>query len=293
MSNGLDAVCVGHWSDHEALTGCTVVLPPPGTVASGEVRGGAPATREFALLEPTKFVTCVDAVVLSGGSAFGLAAGDGVMAHLEAAGRGVPTIGGAVPIVVGMSLFDLAVGDPTVRPGAAEGRHAAEEATPFFADGVSEEGVARVGAGTGATFGEWRGEAARQPAGLGWARVRYQSVSVAAWIAVNAYGGAARPDDPVMPDGARFVGGLDESLENTTIGVVATDAALDKVGCHLMAQAGHDGLARALRPAHAMVDGDALVALATGAVSGVSLDLVRHLSAAAVERAIRAATGVN
>src|SRR3954469_17968341 len=115
----VDGVRVGHWTDAEARTGCTVVLFPEGTVASGEVRGGAPATRELALLAPERLVERIDALVLSGGSAFGLAAGDGVMAHLDEAGVGFPTGAGPVPIVVGLALFDLLVGDGSVRPGPA------------------------------------------------------------------------------------------------------------------------------------------------------------------------------
>jgi L-aminopeptidase/D-esterase-like protein len=150
MATDVEGVRVGHWTDAEARTGCTVVLFPEGTVASGEVRGGAPATREFALLDPTRMVTRLDAVVLSGGSAFGLAAADGVMAHLAEAGVGFETVGGRVPIVVAMCLYDLAVGDPTVRPTAEHGRAAAAGAH----GGPVETG--RVGAGTGATAPWWR-----------------------------------------------------------------------------------------------------------------------------------------
>src|SRR5690606_13189799 len=160
MVTDVDGVRVGHWTDAEARTGCTVVLLPEGTVASGEVRGGAPATREFALLDPTRMVTRLDAVVLSGGSAFGLAAADGVMAHLADAGIGFETVGGPVPIVVGMSLYDLAVGDPTVRPTARDGRAAVEAAT----GGAVETGA--VGAGTGATVAKWRGPDHRRPGAL-------------------------------------------------------------------------------------------------------------------------------
>ena len=124
----IDGVRVGHWTDVEARTGCTVVLFPEGPVASGEVRGGAPATREFDLLAPGRTVDRLDALVLSGGSAFGLAAADGVMAHLEGHGVGYPTGAGPVPIVVGLSLFDLLVGDGSMRPGPEEGRAAAEAA---------------------------------------------------------------------------------------------------------------------------------------------------------------------
>src|SRR5438477_3739022 len=147
----IPAVRVGHWTDSAELPGCTAILLPEGATASGEVRGGAPATREFELLAPERTVEQVDAIVLSGGSAFGLAACDGVVRWLEERGRGFPTADGRVPIVVGASLFDLAVGDSSVRPGPAEGRAACEAARE------GEPAVGRVGAGTGATVGKWRG----------------------------------------------------------------------------------------------------------------------------------------
>src|SRR5438477_2616239 len=151
MITEVPGVRVGHWTDPVARTGCTVVLLPAGTVASGEVRGGAPATREWDLLEPERRVGRIDAVVLSGGSAFGLASADGVMRFCEERGMGHPTAAGPVPIVVGASLFALMVGDAAVRPGSAEGYAACEAAT----DGSFDLG--RVGAGTGAVVGMWRG----------------------------------------------------------------------------------------------------------------------------------------
>jgi L-aminopeptidase/D-esterase-like protein len=159
-------VRVGHWTDPVARTGCTVVLLPEGTTASGEVRGGAPGTREFELLAPERLVQSVDAVVLTGGSAFGLAACDGVMRWCEEHGRGLPTRAARIPIVVGAVLYDLAVGDATVRPGAAEGYAACEAATGgSFA-------VGRVGAGTGATVAKWLGPDATRAGGLGSATER-------------------------------------------------------------------------------------------------------------------------
>src|SRR3954469_16309552 len=152
---------VGHWSDSDALTGCTAIVLPEGATASGEVRGGAPATREFELLAPHRTIENVDAVVLAGGSAFGLAACDGVVRWLEEHERGFPTPGGRVPIVVGASLFDLAVGDASVRPGPAEGRAACQTAR----EGEPETGP--VGAGAGATVGTWRGPEHARPGGLG------------------------------------------------------------------------------------------------------------------------------
>jgi len=285
MITEVPGVRVGHWTDRRARTGCTVILFPEGTVGSGEIRGGAPATREFALLDPLRTVTRLDAVVLSGGSAFGLAAADGVMARLEQAGVGVPTAAGPVPIVVGLSLFDLLVGDPSVRPGPAAGAAAYDAATT----GPTATGA--VGAGCGATVGSWRGRDRARPSGLGTATVRHGPVLVAALVAVNAYGDLAEPASRADHHPALFdTLGAGPGLTDTTIGVVATNAALDKAGCHLVAQAGHDGMARALVPAHTRLDGDALVVAATGEVHA-GLDLVRELGSRAVEEAIRRSVG--
>lgn len=279
MNLGVAGVRVGHWTDSVARTGCTVVLLPEGAVASGEVRGGAPGTREFELLRPERLVPSLDAVVLTGGSAFGLASCDGVVRWLEAQGRGFPTRGGPVPIVVGMVLYDLAVGDPSVRPGSAEGEAACTTAGASF-------DVGPVGAGAGCTVGKWRGPDHVRSGGLGAAVERDGDLVVSALFAVNAFGDVAGPGQrsPLPPIGAATpaVG------ENTTIGVVLTNARLDKTSCFLVAQGSHDGLARALEPAHATVDGDAVVAGATGEVD-VPVDRVRILAARATEAAIRSA----
>jgi L-aminopeptidase/D-esterase-like protein len=280
---GIEGVLVGHWTDERHETGCTVVLLPDGTVASGEVRGGAPATREFALLEPTKMLQRLDAVVLTGGSAFGLAAADGVVDFCAEHERGFETPAARVPIVVAMALYDLATGDALVRPSAREGRLAARAARDDFA-------VGRVGAGTGATVGKWRGKDAAAPAGLGAAVIRRDDLLVAAIVAVNAAGDI---------DDGRAVAAIGDGtfewptpietlapVENTTIGVILTNGRIDKVGCQLVAQSGHDGLARALFPVHTRGDGDALVAAATQAVDA-TVDVVRLLALVAVERAVR------
>ncbi len=287
----MPGVAVGHWTDARARTGCTAVVLPPGTTASGEIRGGAPASRDFALLDPVRTVTTVDAIVLSGGSAFGLAAADGVMTVLEAQGRGFQASAGPVPIVVGLSLYDLAVGDGSVRPGPAEGRIAAEAAAP----GPYPTG--QVGAGIGATVGKWSGQPT--PGGLGTATLRSGSTVVSALVAVNAFGfidDGTSVDDigpPAFPKSATD----GQAGTNTTIGVVVTNAALDKRHCHLMAQSAHDGLARALLPAHTAVDGDGFVVAATGtrevpagADGAPEPDLahLRMLAQAAVVRSVRA-----
>ena len=285
MITDVAGIRVGHWTHPEAQTGCTVILFPDGTVASGEVRGGAPATREFDLLSPERIVDRLDAVVLTGGSAFGLAAADGVMRWCAEEGSGFATGAGPVPIVVAMALFDLLVGDGSVRPGAVEGYAACSGAATGHVQ------VGRIGAGAGATIGKWRGREQARPGGLGTATVRDGELIVSALIALNAVGDiddGSEPTWPPPPPEGVFgeAGSVFGAGENTTIGVVATNAKLDKVGCLLVAQGGHDGLARALMPAHARGDGDAIVAAATGGVDAV-VDHVRFLAVRAAERAIR------
>lgn len=288
-------IAVGHWSNEPARTGCTVVLLPSGTVASGEVRGGAPGTREFDLLHPTRMVQHIDAVLLSGGSAFGLAAADGVMQWLSERGRGYRTRHALVPIVVGAVIYDLGVGSAAVRPSAEQGYLACEAA--------STEGhhVGRVGAGTGATTSKWRGPDAVQPGGLGAATIRSGELIVSALIIVNPMGDIVTGNE--VHDGAAVAAAFaapeawNTVRQNTVIGVIATNAPLDKVGCHLVAQSGHDGIARAVWPSHLTGDGDALVAVSVpphgqgqvGDRNGpdVAVDLVRTLASEAVAQAIR------
>jgi L-aminopeptidase/D-esterase-like protein len=270
----IPGVSVGHWTDAQARTGCTAILFPEGTVASGEVRGGAPATREWALLDPQRMVDRVDAVLLCGGSAFGLAAADGAMRWLEERGRGFPTPAGPVPIVVAAALYDLGVGDPSVRPGPAEGRAACDDAR----EGEVETGA--VGAGAGATVGRWRGE--QRAAGLATARESDGELAVGAIVAVNAFGdlrGAGAGDATHGRPG-----------ENTTLAVVATNGRLTKGECLLVAQSAHTGFGRALEPVHTQFDGDAAVAGATGEVEA-HVETVRLLAARAVENAVREAAG--
>jgi L-aminopeptidase/D-esterase-like protein len=285
---GVAGVRVGHWTDAVARTGCTVLLFPDGTVASGEVRGGAPATRDFALLDPSRTVARVDAVVLSGGSAFGLASADGVMAFCEERGMGLATRAGRVPIVVAMALFDLGEGSPSARPGAAEGRAAAEAAT----GGAFE--VGRVGAGAGATIGKWQGGDRARPGGFGAAVVRHDDLVVAALVAVNASGDVDEGSVPAAIVDGTFDGWppvAGAPFENTTIGVIVTNGRIDKTGCHLVSQSGHDGFARALFPAHTRSDGDAIVTAATGLVD-TTVEIVRLLAVPAVEAAVRSAVSV-
>ncbi len=283
MTLGVDQVRIGHWTDPTARTGCTVLIFPAGTVASAEVRGGAPASRELELLAPERTVARIDAAVLTGGSAFGLASADGVMRYCAEQGLGVPTPAGVVPIVPTLALYDLAIGDPAVRPGAADGYRAAATAT---ADGPTD---GLIGAGTGATVGKITGTA--QAGGLGSVTLTDGDLVVSAVCAVNAFGS-------IDADGSALAATLDRTAaafraaagfldqQNTTIGVVITNARLDKIGCLRAAQGAHDGLARAIVPAHTSGDGDGFIAAATGAVDA-PVDLVRLLAMAAVEQAIR------
>ncbi len=280
MVTDVPGVRVGHWTEPVALTGCTVVLFPEGCVASGEIRGGSPACREFALLDPLHKVSSIDAVVLSGGSAFGLAACDGVVDWLAEHGRGFPTAVGPVPIVVGLSLFDLGVGDGSVRPGPQEGRFAVEHAVSPNVD------LGPVGAGTGATVGKWFGRESSEPGGLGAATLRSGELIVSALLAVNAFGFIDDGTTTADIGPPRFAVIPDNAFENTTIGVIVTNARLDKVACRLVAQSGHDGMARALLPAHTDADGDALIVVATGAVDADFFH-IRLLAQQAVTLAIR------
>jgi L-aminopeptidase/D-esterase-like protein len=283
---GLDAVPgvrVGHWTGE--TTGVTVVLCPPGTTGSAEVRGGAPATRELAVLEPGRTVDQVDAVVLTGGSVFGLAAADAVVAWLAEHGLGFPTRFGPVPIVPAAAIYDLGGGDPP--PGAPEGRRAAEAAA---AGGTQERG--RVGAGRGATVGKWRGPDGAMPGGLGQAVARVDDATIAALAVANPMGdviddaggvlaGSSTPDAQPFPDPDPFA-----AEPNTTLVVLATDARCSKADCHLLAQSGHHGVARAIHPSHTRHDGDLVVAVATGTVE-VNLDRLRVAAVEVVAGAVR------
>lgn len=279
-------VTVGHWTDSAAQTGCTAVIFPPGSVGSAEIRGGAPASRELDVMDPQRTVAQIDAAVITGGSAFGLASADGVMRWLEEQGRGVPTPGGVVPIVPTLGLFDLAVGDSGVRPGSDEGYAAASAASTTIRTGM-------VGAGTGARASSWRGPDGRVSGGLHWAEERRGELMVGVLVAVNALGDVETGAGE-QPDFATLEGVLeqmkqtseDHPRDHTTIGVVITNAVLDKTGCLVLAQGAHDGLARALTPPHTRMDGDGFIVGATGAVEA-PVDLVRLMALSAAAAAIR------
>ena len=279
----LSGVRVGHWTDAEARTGCTALLMPPGgAVMSCEVRGGAPGTRETALLEVTKRVELVHGLCLSGGSAFGLDAATGVMQHLESIGEGIETRVTRVPIVPSAVIYDLAVGSSSVRPTAANGRSAARAASAA----PVQRGL--IGAGTGGMVGKALGFPNAQSGGLGNALIRVGSARIAALVVANPFGdvidqsgtvvrGALKPDGSRLSDADWLDALLDASSfeylksSNTTLVVIGTDAKLSKVECRLLSEAAQIGLARGTRPSHTPFDGDSAFAFATGQVVAPAL----------------------
>lgn len=272
---------VGHWTDVDGVTGCTVVLAPEGAVAGVDVRGAAPGTRETDLLRPGSLVDRVHAICLAGGSAFGLAAADGVMSWLAERGIGFPTQAGPVPIVPAAILYDLGVGDPAARPTADAGRAACEAAER--GEGPLE---GSVGAGTGATVGTLFGAAATRMGGVGMAGRRLDDGRVLAAMAVcNALGSVRHPD------GRTLAGEADaptpvvrpSHLEHTTLAVIATDADLDRSQVGRLAQLGHDALARSIVPVHTMYDGDTVFALSTGSGAAMEAGAFLAIGMAAVE----------
>jgi len=297
-------VQVGHAEDPSALTGCTVVLCEAGGACGVDVRGAAPGTRETDLLNPLNLVNQVHAICLAGGSAFGLDAASGVMRYLEERGVGLPVGVGVVPIVPAAVLFDLALGDPHVRPNAEMGYQAATSASR---DPVRE---GNVGAGCGASVGKLAGFASAMKSGLGSAsRTLNHGLVVGAIVAVNAVGEVRDPKTGQTLAGARAEdGSLLDSLDllesatlnfvppgtNTTIAVVATNVNLNKAQMNKVPQMAHNGLTRTIKPVHTMHDGDTVFALATGGVDA-HVDLVGAIAAEvlaeAVIRAIKTAQG--
>ena len=300
---------VGQFTDPRRPTGCSVVIARTGAVGGVDVRGAAPGTRETDLLDPANLVGVVHAVLLTGGSAWGLDAAGGVMRWLEEEGVGLyvgSAPGQVVPIVPAAVLFDLHVGDARIRPDAAAGYAACQAAGDEIAQG-------NAGAGAGATVGKLFGMPYAMKGGIGTASVTLEGVTVGALIAVNALGDVVDPATGAPIAGARTAGGdaMRGSVAallageaplsllsgtNTTIGVVATDAPLTKAQCQRLAGAGHDGLARAIRPVHTMSDGDTLFALATGQSQAMDFNVLCVMAGEAVTRAcvnaVRAAQGV-
>ena len=296
---------VGHFTDSRRPTGCTVIITRAGAIGGVDVRGAAPGTRETDLLHPSNLVDRVHAVMLAGGSAWGLDAAGGAMRWLEDEGIGLDVKYGLVPIVPAAVLFDLPVGDARIRPDAGSGYAAcaaASRAAP--ADG-------NVGAGAGALVGKLYGIARAMRGGVGSASIAVDGITVGALVVCNALGDVVDPLTGDVIAGARTADGK-ELLNirkaiirgepptpllagtNTTIGVVATDAILTKAQAHRLAQVSHDGLARAVNPVHTMSDGDTMFALGTGASGKTAGMMVLSLLAAevtarAIVRAVRAA----
>ena len=287
----IDGIKVGHATDTTARTGCTVVLCPAGATAGVDIRGAAPGTRETEALRPGHLVQKAHAVLLTGGSAFGLDAAGGVVKYLEAQNIGFPAGPVRVPIVPAAVIFDLAVGDAKTRPDAAMGYQACLHAT----NAPVVTGV--VGAGTGATVGKAQDVTPAQ-GGIGSAcRSLKSGLIVAALTVVNALGNVVHPQTGEILAGGtvdgEFVDITDRLLNadlahgtNTTIGVVATNAALSPAAAARVAEMAHDGMARAIRPAHTMFDGDTLFTLTTGAHTGSNVNTVGILAAEVVAAAI-------
>lgn len=254
---------VGHWTDREAMTGCTVVVLPEPNVVTADARGAAPGTREYALLQPGMRVEQAQAILLTGGSAFGLAAADGVVRGLEADSRGHDTLVGRVPIVPAAVLFDL-YPDFHTRPGPEQGEYAYRAAS----SGPVESGL--VGAGTGATVAKWRGFEHRRPGGLGSAIRSTGEANVAVLVAVNAVGDVFTLEGESLTGGEAETGPPNlrpEAFTNTTLVVVATDAALGRIELSRLVVRAHDALAACIRPVHTRFDGDVVFGASVGEVA--------------------------
>src|SRR3954468_7502542 len=303
----IDGIKVGHFTLAERPTGCTVVLVESGATGGVEVSGGAPATRDTDLLSPTKMVERIFGIALSGGSTFGLATGDGVLRFLEEKDVGIVYGNRHIPIVPGASIFDLGVGDARIRPTADCGYRAAQAAT---ADPVRE---GSVGAGAGATLGKLGGMAHAMKSGVGSAAITMPNgVIVAALVVVNPVGDIVDPATGRIVAGVRTADGTGfadarvmlrsgtprgRGGDNSTIGIVATNATLTKAQAGYLAQATDDGYARTIYPIHTVADGDTVFAIATGSKAGdpdmLTLGaLAADVMATAVIRAATQATGL-
>lgn len=288
---------IGHAENPEGITGCTVILCEDGTVGGVDQRGGAPGTRETDLLSPMHMVEHVNAILLTGGSAYGLDAAAGVMKYCEEQGLGFPIGGGVVPIVPGAVIFDLIMGDPKVRPDAAMGYQACLNATDSTPQG-------NVGAGLGATIGKFLGPQRMMKGGLGTASIEIvPGLVIGALFVVNALGSIRNPNSGELVAGTRSAE-YNQPVDslyllqrmasqqmsqapsgNTVIGVVATNARFNKEQTNKLAQMGQDGIAMAVRPAHSMMDGDTVFALSTGKVEA-DFNLVSAFAAEVCAQAI-------
>ena len=272
---------VGHWTDERARTGCTVVLVDGPATGGVDVRGGAPGTIGTDSLRPLARVQGPHAILLTGGSSYGLAAAAGVMRWHEERSLGLRLGASIVPIVSGAVVFDLRVGDPTVRPGPAEGYAACEAAS---ADEAREGGI---GAGTGASVGKRDG--AQRQGGLGTASARCGAWTVGALFVVNAVGDVVDEGGAIVQSPTQRTRGALAPGESTVIGVVATDAPLSKTQANGLARMAHDGIARAVRPSHTSLDGDTIFAVATGQEGEAELDALGAVAQDVVAESIRRA----
>lgn len=290
----IDGIKVGHAQNFEAGTGLTVLIPPANNTCAVEVRGSAPGTRETDLLDPINTVNSVNALILSGGSAYGLDAASGVMEDLEADGYGLDVGVGLVPIVPQAVLFDLAYKNPKIRPDKNMGKEAYKNAS------LNENRQGIIGAGTGATVGKSLGMENIMKSGLGSATLTQGDLKVSALVAVNAFGDiydyekgiqiAGPIKDSKMIKTNNIMGNIMKDFsslanKNTTIGIVATNASFDKTKLKKIAQMTHDGFARAINPVHTGFDGDTVFALSTNEVRA-DLNLVGVMAADVMSRAI-------
>lgn len=287
----VEGVKVGHWADRDAVTGCTVVVLPEPNVVGAEARGGAPGTREYALLRHGMRVEMAQAILLTGGSAFGLAAADGVVRGLEEDGRGHETPVARVPIVPSAVIFDLFRGDCKVRPGPEHGYLAYRAAT----DDPVRSGL--EGVGVGATVAKWRGFEHMVPGGIGSAVVEAGAGLAGVLVALNAVGDVFSLDGESLTGGDHASGppALTQSpLTNTTLAVVATNIALTRAQLSRLSVRAHDAFGACLRPAHTPVDGDVVFSVSTLSTSGEAETVAEAVFAAtaqAIEKAVRASSG--
>ncbi len=293
--NNLAGLSIGHATDEETRTGCSVFLCPPGTIGGIDVRGPAPGSRETEILSPYKPVTTINAVLLTGGAAFGLAAADGVVNFLAERKIGHPTLVRPVPIVAASVVNDMMLGAGKKPPGATLGYSACVAATE------ADPAQGNVGAGTGATVGKWSGFTCIMKGGFGLAKATMDDLIVFAAAVTNCIGDIINNDGTVLA-GARSEDGqwlasqdpfrrfpIDPTInrgENTTLVVVGTNARLNKVEANRLAQRAHDGMAIAVRPTHTSLDGDTAYALATCSID-VHFDLVANIATEMVAEAIR------
>jgi len=293
MITAVPGIKVGHYTNDADITGCTVILCPPNTTASCDVRGSSPGSRELALLAPEKQMQSIHAIVLSGGSAFGLGAANGVMKYLIEHNIGYKTPWARVPIVPSAIIFDLNIGSSTAFPTPEHAYQACVNASTTFEQGS-------VGAGTGAVVGKWNGFEDAMKGGVGSSSLKIGKVIVGALAVVNAVGDVVRHNGTILA-GARkkgkFVGAVNRLQHytgehllsrniHTTLVVVATNASFNKVDTYRIAMRAHDGMARAIVPCHTTFDGDVTFALSCGNISA-PIDLVAEMGAEATAEAIR------